>query len=82
MDSKLGDAVLTNIRGTSELLDVLKDAKNLESFVLVSTAYSNCSQSCIEEKFYESPINPELLIKMVEELKPEIFSDISSGCVW
>lgn len=79
MDSKLNDAVITNVRGTSELLDILKEAKHLECMMLVSTAYSNCCQETIEEKFYESPMDPELLIKMAEDLKPEVFNNISLG---
>lgn len=79
MDSKLGDAVITNVRGTSEILDLIKDNRNLEAFVLVSTAYSNCHERCIEEKFYEPPIQPELLIRMTEELRPDMLNDITRG---
>lgn len=81
MDSKLRDAVITNVRGTLELLHILKEATHLESLVLVSTAYSNCCQKIIEEKFYESPIDPDLLVRMAEDLKPEMFNEISLGQV-
>ncbi|KAJ8978200.1 hypothetical protein NQ317_013146 [Molorchus minor] len=77
MDAKLGDAVITNVRGTSEILEIMKRAKNLHVFVLISTAYSNCYEKYIEEKFYEAPIDPELLIKITEQLKPNIFNRIS-----
>lgn len=79
MDSELGDAVFTNVRGTSEILDLIKDIRNLEAFVLVSTAYSNCPERSIEEKFYETPIEPELLIRMTEELRPDTLKAISNG---
>ncbi|KAJ8961661.1 hypothetical protein NQ318_021259, partial [Aromia moschata] len=47
----------------------------------VSTAYSNCYEKYIEEKFYETPIDPELLIKITEELKPNILNSVSSGLI-
>ncbi|KAJ8915207.1 hypothetical protein NQ315_015430 [Exocentrus adspersus] len=81
MESKLHDAVRTNVKGTSELLDIMKDARNLHAFVLVSTAYSNCQHRFIEEKFYEAPIDPELLIKMTDQLKPHVLDSISSGLI-
>ncbi|KAH1028246.1 hypothetical protein HUJ05_001621 [Dendroctonus ponderosae] len=42
MDSKLMDAVMTNVNGTAEILEIMKGAKCLQAFILVSTAYSNC----------------------------------------
>ncbi|KAJ8965265.1 hypothetical protein NQ314_004249, partial [Rhamnusium bicolor] len=54
-------------------------SEEFKAFVLVSTAYSNCYEKYIEEKFYEPPIDPILLIKMTEELKPNILNNISSG---
>lgn len=79
MDSRLRDAVITNVRGTSELIQILKKTKHLESLVLVSTAYSNCCHKIIEEKLYDSPVEPDLLVNMAEDLKPEIFNEISTG---
>lgn len=40
--------------GTETLLNMAEQMKNLESFVYVSTAYSNCHFKNIEEKFYDS----------------------------
>lgn len=77
MDSKLGDAVTTNVRGTAEMLELMGEVRNLEAFVLVSTAYSNCYEKRIEEKFYEPPINPDLLIRITEDLKPNVLTSIS-----
>lgn len=79
MDSKLGNAIATNVRGTAEILEIMKEARNVNAFILVSTAYSNCYERVIEEKFYEPPLDPELLIKMTEELKANILQDISSA---
>lgn len=77
MDSKLMDAVMTNVNGTAEMLEIMKGAKFLQAFILVSTAYSNCLNSVIEEEFYEPPIDPKLLIRIAEKMQPELLHDIS-----
>lgn len=78
MDSRLDDAVRTNVRGTADVLDIIKEADNLQAFVLVSTAYSNCQQSRIEERFYEPPVDPQLLIAITEGLKSDVLNAIST----
>ncbi|XP_048517116.1 uncharacterized protein LOC109540840 isoform X2 [Dendroctonus ponderosae] len=79
MDSKLMDAVMTNVNGTAEILEIMKGAKCLQAFILVSTAYSNCLNRVIEEKFYEPPIDPKLLIRITKEMRPELLHNISRG---
>ncbi|KAL1492059.1 hypothetical protein ABEB36_012557 [Hypothenemus hampei] len=81
MDSSLIDAVKTNVNGTAEILEIMKGAKKLLAFVLVSTAYSNCLHQVIEEAFYDPPINPKLLIAIVEGTKPEVLENISKGVI-
>lgn len=79
MDSKLEEAVMTNVHGTAEILDVMQSSQIIEAFILVSTAYSNCHNQVIEEKFYDPPINPRLLIKIVQEMHSELLNNISKG---
>ncbi|XP_028128534.1 fatty acyl-CoA reductase wat-like [Diabrotica virgifera virgifera] len=81
MDLKLQEAVITNVRGTMELLELIKESEQIQAFVQVSTAFSNCYEKTIEEKFYETPIKPELLIQMSEEMNPEMFNSISGKLV-
>ncbi|CAG9861086.1 unnamed protein product [Phyllotreta striolata] len=81
MDSILGDAIKTNVRGTSELLDLIKNNQNINAFVQISTAYSNCYERAINEKFYDPPVNPEFLIKMSDELDSNILNEISKGLI-
>ncbi|KAF7282347.1 hypothetical protein GWI33_002787 [Rhynchophorus ferrugineus] len=78
MKANLVDAVMTNVNGTAALLDVIKEAKHLKAVVVVSTAYSYCINKTIEEKFYETPINADVLLNMAEHLKPELFELIGS----
>lgn len=79
MDLKLVDAVMTNVNGTAEILEIMKRAQSLEAFILVSTAYSNCLNRVIEEMFYEPPIDPKLLIRIAEGMRTELLNNISSG---
>ncbi|XP_026683304.1 fatty acyl-CoA reductase 1-like [Diaphorina citri] len=52
-----------------------------QSFVHVSTAYSNCRQPIIEERFYEPPVNPNHLIQITELLNDDMIDKITPGIV-
>ncbi|XP_065226235.1 fatty acyl-CoA reductase wat-like [Planococcus citri] len=56
-DEKLKLAVGINVIGTREILKLAKSAKNLKAMMHVSTAYSFCPRSEIEEKFYDMPVH-------------------------
>ncbi|KAH8383342.1 hypothetical protein KR009_008051, partial [Drosophila setifemur] len=45
-------ALAVNTRGTRLMIQLAKDMKHLEAFVQISTAFSNCVASNIEERFY------------------------------
>ncbi|XP_034296280.1 fatty acyl-CoA reductase 1-like [Pantherophis guttatus] len=64
-DEPLKDALLLNVMGTQELLRLAHQMKNLEALIHVSTAYSNCNRSHIEEVFYPVPIEPKKLLELV-----------------
>nr|CAH7750883.1 unnamed protein product [Callosobruchus chinensis] len=78
MDAKLHDAVITNVRGTAEMIKIAKGMQDLQAFLLVSTAYSNCKEKIIEERFYESPMDAELLISMAEQLDGDFLNKLST----
>ncbi|XP_055387561.1 fatty acyl-CoA reductase wat-like [Condylostylus longicornis] len=67
-DEKLVNLILTNLRGTRELLKISEKIKNLEVFAYISTGYSNCNRKVIEEKFYEPPVDSEGIITFFEKL--------------
>ncbi|CAH1127195.1 unnamed protein product [Ceutorhynchus assimilis] len=81
MDSNLVEAVMTNINGTAAILDLMKGAESMDAFVLVSTAYSNCLNNVVDEIFYEPPIDPKLLIRIVEDMKPDLLNIMSNGII-
>lgn len=43
----------------------------------VSTAYANCPQSVIEEKFYDSPMDSDKLIALMECVEDKLAEDIT-----
>ncbi|KAI4479319.1 hypothetical protein M0804_011104 [Polistes exclamans] len=63
--------VNTNIRGTRDLLLLAREMTSLKAFVYISTAYSHCVYSKIEEKFYKPPIETEDIIKLTEILSED-----------
>ncbi|XP_065204446.1 fatty acyl-CoA reductase wat-like isoform X1 [Planococcus citri] len=54
-DEILKLAVIINVIGTRQVLKLAKRAKNLKAMMYISTAYSFCPHSEIEEKFYDMP---------------------------
>ncbi|XP_048487959.1 fatty acyl-CoA reductase wat-like [Plutella xylostella] len=59
-------AILTNVRGTREMIELAKNTKNLRAFVHVSTAFTNCKKIEVFEKFYPSPVPAQTIIEFVE----------------
>lgn len=66
-DNTLKELCLINLRGTREVLKLAKECKKLQMFAYISTAFSHCDRKYIEEKFYDAPIDPELMIKIAEK---------------
>lgn len=62
-------AVICNLRGTRDLLVLCEQMSALSLFVQMSSAYAHISQEYVLERFYEAPLNPELLIRMVENIQ-------------
>lgn len=79
MDAKLKNAVYTNIRGLNELIELCHEIRNLKSMIYVSTTYSNCTQYDIEERFYDAPIEPEMLLKLTDQLQDKVLDSITPG---
>nr|XP_022905980.1 fatty acyl-CoA reductase wat-like [Onthophagus taurus] len=76
-DENLQKATYINVRSTRDLLILAEKAENLESFVYVSTAFSNCTKQTIDEKFYQPLITSENLLKLVDCLDLETLKQIT-----
>ncbi|GBP61473.1 Fatty acyl-CoA reductase 2 [Eumeta japonica] len=80
-DDHIKKAVLTNVRGTREVLLLAAECKHLSAFVHVSTAYSNAPRSECKEEFYPSPIASDLMIEMAETVDEDILERITPGLI-
>ncbi|XP_026754349.2 fatty acyl-CoA reductase wat-like [Galleria mellonella] len=84
-DDPLKKTTLTNVRGVRDLLALARRCKKLISFVYVSTAYSAATYDNINtevlEKFYPTPINPNTLINLAEQLNDETLENITPGLI-
>lgn len=65
-DEYLIDAYNINVKGSKSLIHFAEEMKQLQSFVYVSTAYSNCDRSHIEEKFYDPTFTEEETVSILE----------------
>ncbi|XP_073998703.1 fatty acyl-CoA reductase 1-like [Rhodnius prolixus] len=68
-DDPLSNAILLNVRGTRDLLEIVKSMKKLECFQYVSTTFCNCNLnlSKIEEKVYIQDYDWSALIAAAEK---------------
>ncbi|XP_062554996.1 fatty acyl-CoA reductase wat-like [Armigeres subalbatus] len=73
-DEEIIKALSINLLGTREALEIGKQAKNLESFIYVSTAYSNSFSEHIEERIYTLDISPEKILANLndDKMKQEV----------
>ncbi|XP_049824570.1 fatty acyl-CoA reductase 1-like [Aethina tumida] len=73
---QLSLAVKINVGATRDILNLCKKMSNLQSFVHVSTAYSNPNRQIVEETVYEPKILPEKLLLLVDNFDKDIVDDV------
>ncbi|XP_053669822.1 putative fatty acyl-CoA reductase CG5065 [Anopheles nili] len=76
-DQHIRQAVDINLNGTIRVLALAEQMRRLVSFVHVSTAYCQCNEAVLEEKYYPAPQNPEGVSKMVGLLDDDILDLIT-----
>ncbi|CAG7819351.1 unnamed protein product [Allacma fusca] len=82
-DEPLNVAMNINLGGTSKVLELAESMELIKAVVYVSTAFSNCERSFIEEKIYPVRIDPVTAITMyqkcdedfLEAIKPVLVGD-------
>lgn len=52
--------------GTKRVLNLVKQMKHLEAFVHLSTAFCHVDQMELGERIYDSPHDPDDLVKLVQ----------------
>ncbi|XP_050558142.1 fatty acyl-CoA reductase wat-like [Spodoptera frugiperda] len=84
-DSPIRDAVVTNVRGTREVISLAKDCKHIKSFVHVSTGFTHATASRIgkdlREEFHPCPISPSAIIGMVETMEDSRLDNITAELI-
>lgn len=80
-DDPLRKAVAINILGTKKLLDLAMDAKRLQSFVHISTAYSQCPRRDIREVFYEPAIDYRKLLEVCAKFDDDVVNAVTSSLI-
>ncbi|XP_065092249.1 fatty acyl-CoA reductase wat-like [Ochlerotatus camptorhynchus] len=65
-DQALSRIIVTNVKGTLEVLNLCVSLRKLELMIYISTAYANCIHMTAYERFYDPPMDP---LKMLELMK-------------
>ncbi|KAI5712636.1 hypothetical protein M8J76_011498 [Diaphorina citri] len=70
-DERLTTAYNINVKGTKSLIHLAQQMRQLQVFVYVSTAFSNCDRKHIEEKFYDPVFTDEETMAILENTQAE-----------
>jgi thioester reductase-like protein len=65
-DDPLKFSIQMNVVSVDRLIDLCHKMAKIEALIHISTAYSNCDRTSIEEVVYPSPINPQEIISAIE----------------
>ncbi|ETN61391.1 hypothetical protein AND_006947 [Anopheles darlingi] len=65
-DEKMKTAMQINVKACRDVLDLCHDMKHLKSVIYVSTAYTQCPQPVVEERFYDPPLDSEKMIHLTD----------------
>lgn len=71
LEAKLKDAIEMNAIGTAAVLELAKKIPKLKAFVHLSTAFCHVDQEELGECVYDSPEDPNEVMRMTQWLKPE-----------
>ncbi|KAJ2952242.1 hypothetical protein O0L34_g4518 [Tuta absoluta] len=78
-------ATLTNVRGTREMLTLARSCTQLQSFVHISTAFVHATPDRVGqpvlEQFYDCPLDPNLLIDLVQGLDEKKLDAITTKLI-
>ncbi|CAF1010767.1 unnamed protein product [Adineta steineri] len=76
-DEPLKTALEINLLGVKKMVHLCSKMRSLQSFVHVSTAYSNCNRQCIDEIIYDNPFEPEKLLSAAEWMDEDMLDLIT-----
>ncbi|XP_017770686.1 PREDICTED: uncharacterized protein LOC108558317 [Nicrophorus vespilloides] len=70
-DQKLRTATNINVIATKDICAMAREMINLKSLLYISTAYSFCTRTDIDEQFYKPQISAEKLFKLLDVLNDD-----------
>ncbi|XP_039491003.1 fatty acyl-CoA reductase wat [Drosophila santomea] len=72
-------ALAVNTRATRLMIQLAREMPHLESFVHVSTAYSNCVVEHVSERFYPEHLTcpAEKILELLESISPELLDNMT-----
>nr|XP_050868792.1 fatty acyl-CoA reductase wat-like isoform X2 [Vespula vulgaris] len=76
-NEKMKSAIAINVQSLRDLISLSKEMMKLKTFVHVSTAFANCTHDLIGEKFYDSNLDAEQFIDLMNSLNEKLLDDIT-----
>lgn len=76
-DLSLKASFRTNVFGAQQLVNIALRMRKLVSLLYISTAYSNCIQEVVEEKFYDTDVDPEEMMRVIEAIDEQQLDTLS-----
>lgn len=77
LEAKLKDAVQMNLAGTKRIIQLVKEMKNLDLFLHLSTAFCYCDLEVLEEKVLDSPHDPDDIMRLAEWMEDKTLDAIT-----
>lgn len=76
-DEKMKTAMQINVKACRDILDLCYEMKHLKSVIYVSTAYTQCPQKEVEERFYEPPLDSKKMIALTDCVSDSMMENIT-----
>ncbi|XP_069691433.1 fatty acyl-CoA reductase wat-like [Periplaneta americana] len=80
-DESLKNAVLSNVRGTKDLLQLCGQCPRLKGMVFMSTAFCHFYRSALGEEFYKVTVSDKMALELVENMEEDWLQDITPRLV-
>ncbi|XP_054290511.1 fatty acyl-CoA reductase 1-like [Macrosteles quadrilineatus] len=75
------EAVETNLRFTSTLIQLAYRCRQLESFVVVTSTLCHNGQRIVDEQFYPPPVTAPAMCIMADSLSQDVFTNSTAGLI-
>ncbi|CAH1365606.1 unnamed protein product [Tenebrio molitor] len=76
-DLDLRIAATSNLRAVRDILDLSKQMSQLKAFLYISTVFSNCNRSEINEEFYKPAMKANNLFKLLESIDEGVLTTVT-----